>query len=289
MTKALVGKNIMITGASRGLGSHLARVMWRHGASLLLVARSEKTLFELCAGLMTSAENGQQAHVVRADLRTADAVPTIIGEAHRVWGKLDVLINNAAVLGPIGQVWENAWDEWQATVRVNLLAVVELCRACLPWMFEYRQGKIINLSGGGATGPRPHFSAYATAKAGLVRFSEILAHEVRDMNLQVNCVAPGAMHTDMLRAVLRAGPEAAGEREYAQAVKQAESVGVTPQRAVELCVFLASEAGDGITGKLLSAVWDPWETLPEHLGDLYDSDIYTLRRIVPGERGKEWG
>jgi NAD(P)-dependent dehydrogenase (short-subunit alcohol dehydrogenase family) len=289
MTKTLVGKNVLITGASRGLGSHIAHAMWHHGASLLLVARSEDALFNLRAALMASAENGQQAHVVRADLRSADAVPTIIGEARRVWATLDVLINNAALLGPIGQLWENDWDEWQATIRVNLLAVVELCRAGLPWMFERRQGRIINLSGGGATRPRPNFSAYATAKAGLVRFSEILAHEVRDMNVQVNCVAPGAMHTDMLRAVLLAGPEAAGESEYAQAVKQAESTGMSPQRAVDLCVFLASAAGDGITGKLLSAVWDPWETLPEHLGDLHDSDIYTLRRIVPGERGKDWG
>jgi NAD(P)-dependent dehydrogenase (short-subunit alcohol dehydrogenase family) len=289
MTKALVGKNVIITGASRGLGRHLAGAMWHHGASLLLVARAEEALLNLRAALMASAEDGQQVHVVRADLRTANAVPTIVGTARRVWGKLDVLINNAAVLGPIGKVWENDWDEWQATMRINLLAVVELCQACLPWMFERRQGRIINLSGGGATRPRPNFSAYATAKAGLVRFSEILAHEVRDMNVQVNCVAPGAMHTDMLQAVLCAGPEAAGEGEYAQAVKQAESEGVSPQRAVELCVFLASEAGDGITGKLLSAVWDPWETLTEHVGDLHDSDIYTLRRIVPGERGKDWG
>jgi NAD(P)-dependent dehydrogenase (short-subunit alcohol dehydrogenase family) len=289
MTKALVGKNVIITGASRGLGSHLARAMWHQGASLLLVARSAEALFELHAALMASAENGQQVHVVRADLRTGDAVPTIIGEARRVWDKLDVLINNAAVLGPIGKIWENDWDEWQATMRVNLLAVVELSRACLPWMFVRRQGRIINLSGGGATRPRPHFSAYATAKAGLVRFSETLAHEVRDMNVQVNCVAPGRMYTDMLQAVLHAGAEAAGESEYAQAVIQAESQEVFPQRAIDLCVFLASEAADGITGKLLSAVWDPWETLPEHLGDVHDSDIYTLRRIVPGERGKDWG
>jgi 3-oxoacyl-[acyl-carrier protein] reductase len=263
--------------------------MWHHGARLLLVARSEEALFNLRATLMASAQNGQQAHVVKADLGTADAVPTIIGEARRVWDKLDVLINNAAVLGPIGKVWENDWDEWQATMRVNLLAVVELSRACLPWMVERRQGRIINLSGGGATRPRPNFSAYATAKAGLVRFSEILAHEVRDMNVQVNCVAPGTMNTDMLQAVLHAGAEAAGESEYAQAVIQAESHGISPQRAIDLCVFLASEAADGITGRLLSAVWDPWETLPEHLGDLHDSDIYTLRRIVPGERGKDWG
>ena len=205
MTKVLVGKKVLITGASRGLGSHIARAMCHSGASLVLAARSEEVLFNLRAALMASAEDGQQVHVVRADLRTVDAVPTIIGEARRVWDRLDVLINNAAILGPIGRVWENDWDEWQATMRVNLLAVVELCRACLPWMLEHRRGKIINLSGGGATSPRPNFSAYSTAKAGLVRFSEILAHEVRDMNVQVNCVAPGAMHTDMLQAVLRAG------------------------------------------------------------------------------------
>ena len=238
---------------------------------------------------MASANDGQQVHVAVADLRTADAVLTIIGEARRKWDKIDVLINNAAVLGPIGKAWENPWEDWQTAIRVNLFSAVELCRACIPWMAGRRQGKIINLSGGGATGPRPHFSAYATAKASLVRFSEILAEEVRDLNIQVNCVAPGPMNTEMLQAVLRAGPESAGEAEYAKAVEQAHRGGASPQRAADLCAFLASPASDGITGKLISAVWDPWESLPDHLDELRDSDIYTLRRIVPKDRGKDWG
>ena len=178
-----------------------------------------------------------------------------------MWESLDVLVNNAGMLTPIGKVWDNDWHAWEMTIRVNLLAPVELCRACVPWMSERRQGKIINISGGGATRPRPHFSAYATAKAGLVRFSETLAHEVRDRQVQVNCVAPGAMNTEMLQAVLRAGPEHVGALEYAEALKQAETGGTLPQRAAELCVFLASAASDGITGTLLSAVWDPWESL----------------------------
>src|SRR5947209_3358448 len=98
-----------------------------------------------------------------------------------------------------------------------------------PLMRECGQGKIMNLSGGGASGPRPNFSAYATAKAGLVRFSEILALEVRDINIHVNCVAPGAMNTEMLRDILRAGPEKTGEGEYTQAVRQAEEGGAFPQ------------------------------------------------------------
>jgi 3-oxoacyl-[acyl-carrier protein] reductase len=288
MTDALVGKNAIVTGASRGLGGQITQALWRSGANVLLVARSKNILFELRTSLMANASGGQQAHVVMADLRTPESVPTIIREAHQMWDKIDVLVNNAAILGPIGRAWENDWEEWQTTIRVNLLAPVELCRACIPWMRECGQGKIINLSGGGATGPRANFSAYATAKVGLVRFSEILAHEVHDLDIQVNCVAPGALNTEMLQEILRAGAEKAGAAEYAQAVKQTEQ-GVFPQHAADLCVFLASAASNGITGKLISAVWDPWERLPEHLDDLRNSDIYTLRRIIPRERDKDWG
>ena len=287
--KSLREKRILITGASRGLGAGIARAMWRSGASLLLIARSEQALRDLQTQCLADAQGGQQVHIFSADLGAPGTATAIVNEARRLWQGLDVLVNNAATLGPIGKVWENDWPEWQTTIRVNLLAPIELCRACLPWMQECRQGKIINLSGGGAAGPRPHFSAYATAKAGLVRFSEILAHEVYNLNVQVNCVAPGVLNTDMLQAIVAAGPEKTGVGEYTQAVQQAERGGTLLQRAADLCVFLASAASEGITGKLISAVWDSWEQLPEHLDDLRDSDIYTLRRIVPRERGKNWG
>jgi NAD(P)-dependent dehydrogenase (short-subunit alcohol dehydrogenase family) len=288
--KSLMDKKILITGASRGLGACVARTMWRGGASLLLVARSEKALLDLGAELMSEARDGaQQVHTFAADLGVPEAVAAIMSEARRQWARIDVLVNNAAILGPIGKVWENDWEEWQMAIQVNLLAPVELCRACIPWMKEYRQGKIINLSGGGATMPRPNFSAYAVAKAGLVRFSETLAHEVGDIDVQVNCVAPGPMNTDMLQAILRAGPEKTGDGEYTRAIKQGEEGKTMLQRAADLCVFLASPASSGITGKLISAVWDPWDRLPEHLDGLRDCDIYTLRRIVPRDRNKDWG
>jgi NAD(P)-dependent dehydrogenase (short-subunit alcohol dehydrogenase family) len=289
MTEPLEDKRILITGASHGLGACVARTLWRRGANLLLVARSENALLDLRAELMAGVRGGQRVQVLVIDLRVPEAVAAIMSEARKQWDRIDVLINNAATLGPIGKLWENDWEEWQTTIGLNLLAPVRLCRACVPWMKECGHGKIINLSGGGATGPRPNFSAYATAKAGLVRFSEILAHEVRDFNIQVNSVAPGSMNTEMLQAILRAGPEKSGAGEYARAVKQAEGGKESLQRAADLCAFLASSASDGITGKLVSAAWDPWKRLPEHLGDLRDSDIYTLRRITPKERGKDWG
>ena len=287
--KALKGKNIIITGASRGLGVHIAKAMWESGASLLLVARSKDALNDIQKRLESESLPGQVVHIAVADLRLATAIDKIIQKGRRIWKRLDGVVNNAGILGPIGPVWENHWEAWEETLRVNLLGPVALCRACVVWMKESGQGKIINLSGGGATGPRPNFSAYAVAKTGIVRFTEILAEEVMDLNIQVNSIAPGALNTDMLEIVLKEDPENVGVKEYDSALRQRESGGTSPQRAAELCVFLASSASDGITGKLISAIWDPWESLQDHLSDLEQNDIYTLRRIVPQDRGKTWG
>ncbi|MBA7616873.1 hypothetical protein ES703_24175 [subsurface metagenome] len=155
-------------------------------------------------------------------------------------------------------------------------------------MAESDYGKIINLSGGGAAGARPNFSSYAASKAALVRLTEVLAHETRDMGIDVNCLAPGAMNTRMLAVVLRAGPENAGAEEYRKAVRQSETGGAQPENAARLAVFLASSESDGISGRLVSAVWDNWQDLSKYREELKGSDIYTLRRIVPQDRGLDW-
>jgi 3-oxoacyl-[acyl-carrier protein] reductase len=288
MRDSLRGTNVIITGASRGLGRFLAQGFWEQGANLLVVARSAAALYELQESLGQTASASQQIHTVVTDLGNEQAVASIVSAAQRYWGSIDVLVNNAAILGPIGKAWEISSADWQATMQVNLLTPVALCQAVIPGMIRQRQGKIINLSGGGSTGPRPYFSAYAVAKTGIVRFSEILALEVQEHNIQVNCIAPGALPTEMAQAVLRAGPEQAGAKEYVQAGKQAKAGNDVIRRAVALSVFLASSESDGVTGKLISAVWDPWEQLPQHLEDLQASDVYTLRRIVPEDRGLTW-
>lgn len=264
----LEGRNAIVTGASRGLGAAIARALAREGANLLLVSRSGTG--------------------VTADLAEPRAAERVIAEARRHWDRLDILVNNAGVLGPMGPSWENPSDEWRRTMQVNLLAPVELCRLAVPWMRDSGGGSIINVSGGGATGPRPNFSAYACAKTALVRFTEVLAQEAAGFGVRVNAIAPGAMNTAMHRAVLDAGPERAGAGEYQRAVEQERSGGTSPDKAAELAVFLASDASAGVSGRLLSALWDPWPRLAEHAEELRGSDIYTLRRIVPDERGKDW-
>jgi NAD(P)-dependent dehydrogenase (short-subunit alcohol dehydrogenase family) len=145
------------------------------------------------------------------------------------------------------------------------------------------------MSGGGATKPMPFLSAYATSKAAVVRFAENLAEEVRKDHIDVNAVAPGALNTRLLDDVLEAGPAKVGRDYYDQMVKVKAQGGTPLGVGASLCVFLASSESDGITGKLISAVWDPWEDLSMHVSDLVDTDIYTLRRIIPKDRGKEWG
>jgi 3-oxoacyl-[acyl-carrier protein] reductase len=135
----------------------------------------------------------------------------------------------------------------------------------------------------------PRISAYAASKAAVVRFAETLAEEARNDNIFVNAIAPGALNTRLLDEVLEAGPEKVGQDFYNRAVKQKEHGGAPIERGADLAVFLASSASDGITGKLISAIWDPWETLPNHLAALSQTDIYTLRRIVPKDRGQDWG
>jgi 3-oxoacyl-[acyl-carrier protein] reductase len=216
-------------------------------------------------------------------------IESLFAIAFERFPEIHVLVNNAGVYGPKGLIEEVDWQEWKRSIEINLYGSILTCRAILPTFKRQHYGKIIQLSGGGATNPLPHLSSYAASKAAIVRFAETLAEETRNDGIDVNSIAPGALNTRLLDEVLEAGPEMIGEAFYARALRQKQEGGVPLIRGAELAVFLASAASDGITGKLISAVWDPWASLPEHLADLNDSDIYTLRRIIPKDRGFEWG
>ncbi|HUI78492.1 MAG TPA: SDR family oxidoreductase [Bryobacteraceae bacterium] len=282
------GKTVLVTGASRGLGRHIAEAFWRHDADVFLVARSGESLAALCGQLVGNGRETQRDGHFAVDLAAPDTPARIFDALQRFSGRLDVLVNNAAIVGPIGPLEENDWAQWQKAIQVNLLAPVALCRLAIQRMKSQGGGSIVNISGGGATSPRPCFSAYATAKAGLVRFTETIAAEAAHYGIRINAIAPGAMNTEMHDAVLRAGPTLAGESEYRKALEQAERGGTSPASPAELAVFLASDAAAGINGRLISAVWDPWKNLAAYAAELARSDVYTLRRIVPEDRGFNW-
>jgi NAD(P)-dependent dehydrogenase (short-subunit alcohol dehydrogenase family) len=289
MNSSLKGRAAMITGANQGLGKAIAHAFVQAGAHVMLCARDETKLAETVTELRASCQPGQKVQSIPADVSKREDVDRLISTALAAFSQIHILVNNAGVYGPKGPIEAVDWDEWVRAIEINLLGSILTARAILQHFRSNRYGKVIQLSGGGATAPLPFISAYAASKAGIVRFMETLAEEVKADGIDVNSIAPGALNTRLLDEILEAGPEKVGKAFYERTLMQKSSGGTPLERGAELAVFLASAASDGITGKLISAVWDPWEHFTEHIEDLQKTDIYTLRRIVPKDRGQAWG
>ena len=272
----LENKTALITGASRGIGQALALSLANAGAFVVLISRSEEALIQVARNI---TDRGGQALPLVADVTQPEEIRRAVSRTQEARGGIDILINAAGIQAPIGLFWENDLMAWEDAVRVNLLGAVRLSHAVLPMMQSRRQGKIINFSGGGATGPRPNFSAYAVSKAALVRFTETLAVELEPYNIQVNAVAPGAVNTQMLDEVLEAGEKAGAE--YHQAQERARTGGTPVELVCELVRFLASPASGSLTGKLISAPHDPWREWAGKDRQINATPLYTIRRLDP--------
>lgn len=289
MGKVLLGKVAIITGANQGLGLEIARKYVLAGADVMLCARNGALLQEAQVDLVKLAVPGQKVLAKAGDVSIEADVRALVNETLTELGGCHIIVNNAGIYGPKGEIEEVDWAEWVKAIEINVYGSILMCRAILPHFKAQGYGKIIQLSGGGATNPLPRISAYAVSKAAIVRFAETLAEEVRGTGIDVNAIAPGALNTRMLDEILEAGPDKVGKAFYERSLKQKESGGSPLGRGAELALFLASAASDGITAKLISAVWDDWEHWPEHLDELSSSDAYTLRRIIGRDRGFEWG
>lgn len=287
--KPLEGRTALITGANRGFGLAIAQAYLDAGANLMLCARDVDLLMEAQQTLMASAEGNQQVFSFPCDVSNPDDIDKLVKILLERYESVQILVNNAGVYGPKGLIEENDWFEWVKAIEINLFSVALTIRALMPHFRKQNYGKIINLSGGGATSPMPRLSAYAASKAAVVRLTETIAKEVDGCGIDINAVAPGALNTRLLDDVIEAGPEKVGQAFYNRMVKIKQEGGVPMEKGAALCVFLGSSASDGLSGKLLSALWDDWGNLPEHLDELQKTDIYTLRRIVARDRGKPWG
>ena len=266
---------IVITGASSGIGHALARQLSGQGHAVWGLART-----------FAPDVPGRASACDVSDWRAAQAAAVGVADS---WQGVDALICCAGMQGRIGPAMTIEPAEWSRTVRVNLDGTFHSVAAFYPLLGKAeRRAKVLCFSGGGATAPRPNFSAYGVAKAGVVRLVETLAAEWAGEPVDINAVAPGALPTRLTDEVLALGPEKAGAREYAAAQQTAAQGPAAFENLQGLVAFLLSEASDGITGRLLSAPWDPWRTLGERRAELAESDIFTLRRIVPADRGKSW-
>jgi len=272
----LKNKKAVITGGNRGIGKTIATEYLKNGAEVFLLARSVDELNETQKELAALGN----IWIMAADVSRPDDVRRVASEVAKTFGTIDILVNAAGVYGPIGSVTDVDPEEWKKTIDINLFGTFLCVHFFAPLIKNNKNGSIINFVGGGE-GAYPNFSSYVSAKGGIARFTETVAEELKDLGVDVNAIAPGAVNTKLLDDLVKAGPEKAGKANYERALQQKASGGVSPQKAAALCLFLASDKAHGITGKIFSAVWDSYQDFPKYKKEIMTTDVYTMRRVRP--------
>jgi NAD(P)-dependent dehydrogenase (short-subunit alcohol dehydrogenase family) len=229
----LEGKVVLITGASQGLGRALALAYAKEGAKLAINARSEDSI-RLVA--REAEVQGAEVLAVAADVSRSADVEMLVSETVERFGGIDVLVNNAGILGPRVAIEEYPEDEWRRVIDANLTGPFLVSKAAIPHMRE--GGSIINLVSGVSVEGRAEWGAYSVSKFGLEGLNQILAAELKEREIRVNAVDPGGMRTDM-RA--NAYPE------------EDPMTRITPEENVGVFLYLASDESRDVTGQRFKA------------------------------------
>jgi NAD(P)-dependent dehydrogenase (short-subunit alcohol dehydrogenase family) len=246
----LTNQTAVVTGAGRGLGRAFAQALAAEGATVALIARTQSELDE------TAASIGPAVRAFPADVTDAASV----ADAFHKIGPVDLLVNNAGILGPIGPFAENDFDQWWRAMEVNVRGAMLCTHAVLPAMIERRSGRIINVVTGAFSAP--YLSAYLTSKTALLRATECLAAETRSHNLALISIAPGTIRTHMTEHSLNS-PEGRRWIPWFQRIFD-EGLDLPAERPAALVVALASGKYDALSGLYLSPFDDLDELLAAH-------------------------
>lgn len=282
----LKGKVALITGGGRGIGRAIAERYAAEGCRISLVARTQKELALTAVAIQKNSD--RPVLQMAADVSNETEVQRAVRQTEQELGRIDMLVNCAGVIGPIGPLAEIDGSEWTRAIQINLTGTFHTIKAVVPLMQRQGSGRIINFSGGGALLPAPYFDAYSVAKAGVVRLTENLALELKGTGTLVFAIAPGGVNTKMFDDMMQAGKERVGPEIWQSFLQRKSAGGDSLDEPVALAVYLATEDAAWANGRVISAKWDAWRTLADHREEILQSDLYTMRRIVPKDRGFTW-
>lgn len=277
-------KTVLITGSNQGIGYELAKYLCKNGYNLILCARNIVKLANVEKELSIIKKKNQFIISKNLDISSEKKVDNFFKLNFKKLSKVDVLINCAGIYGPKGLFQNQNWQNWKDVIRINLLGSIYIIKKILPYFTKKNKGKIIQFAGGGAASPFPFFTAYSASKVGLVRFIENISLELKDKNIQINCIAPGPVNTRMLDEVLVAGPANVGKSFYEKSIKQKRDGGTDIKKINELVYYLINKDSKNLSGKLISAQWDNWKNFKKRIDEINKSDLGTLRRIAGRDR-----
>jgi NAD(P)-dependent dehydrogenase (short-subunit alcohol dehydrogenase family) len=273
----LSDKTIIITGGSLGIGLAISKKCAQEGATVIIAARNQDDLTNALKELKQISDRPHAWYSL--NVGDYDEVKKFADWCKSQNLEINGLVNCAGVYGPIGKTTEIDMQKFTEAIQVNFLGTVYMCNVFAPMLKSNSKKKIVNYSGGGAATPFANYSAYATSKVAIVRFTENLSIELADEHFDINCIAPGFVITRLHEQTIQEGADKAGKAFFEGTQKQMKDGGIPPEKAADLTAFLLSDESDGITGKFISAPWDAWQDKSFQNILRTDKDFATLRRI----------
>ena len=275
-------KTVLIVGGSQGLGKQIAESFLKKNYKVIIAARNlanlEATFFEL-----KNLNKEQGFFYIQCDISKKKSVEKMFNNLKLNFNFPEILINCAGIAGDVNNIQSINLKKWIEAVNINLIGTVILLNKYIKDALKNRiRIKVIQLSGGGATKPLPGLSSYSSSKAGVVRLIENISKEIASEDLDINCIAPGTLNTSLVEDMFKGGINEIDKNLAFQLQKQKKDHNSNLIKTIKLIHFLSSKKSNGISGKLISAVWDQWndQELINKLKE--DNDLFTLRRNIQG-------
>ena len=266
----LSGQIAIVTGAGRGIGRAIAEQYAAEGARVALVSRTREELDKVAQGI---AKTGGDARTFVADVSDLGQVQSAVAQIEDEMGPVDVLMNNAGVHYGFGPIWEIDPDQWWQDMTVNVRGVFNFCREVSQRMIDRQEGRIINMVGGGFSGPSPNMSGYGASKTAVMRLTETFAEELKEHNVKVFAMGPGLVKTPLTMANLKR-PVVKKYMTLQEAFDAGRDVPSTI--AADIATELASGRFDALTGRMIGPNND-FDKLEVDVDQIVKQDLLTLR------------